>query len=300
MGTQLLLFWFVVLVCRFLFSLSEGLGFCIGAFLFFGVLDLFYDLVNSFFGIVIMVGGDEMKALGERMKEYEKSDQGSFTFGVPVILRFDGKSFHTLTRKMEKPFDPHFGLAMLLAADKLAHGMQGVEVGYLQSDEVSFLLTGYRRIESQPWFGNNIQKMVSVGAGIMTMWFNWYLNEFLEPEDEYYFGVFDGRGFNIPEHDVANYFLWRAKDNHRNSVMMYARSIFSHKELNRKNISDIHEMLHEKGKNWATDVSERFRNGAWLFRDEEKGWTHRCDILPSYKSVSGFIDENVIFREVTS
>ena len=47
--------------------------------------------------------------LGNRMKEnYENTYRIKLTRRTPVIIRVDGKAFHTLTRKCEKPFDENF------------------------------------------------------------------------------------------------------------------------------------------------------------------------------------------------
>ena len=44
--------------------------------------------------------------LGARIKEfYEDRYRIKLTRKIPVILRLDGKSFHTLTRNCQKPFD---------------------------------------------------------------------------------------------------------------------------------------------------------------------------------------------------
>ena len=43
--------------------------------------------------------------LGDRMKKYENAYKIRFTDRLPVIVRLDGKAFHTLTRHCEKPFD---------------------------------------------------------------------------------------------------------------------------------------------------------------------------------------------------
>ena len=43
--------------------------------------------------------------LGERMKEYEKVSRTKLMRRTPVIIRLDGKAFHTWTRGLDKPFD---------------------------------------------------------------------------------------------------------------------------------------------------------------------------------------------------
>lgn len=44
--------------------------------------------------------------LGDRMKEYyENITRNKLTRRTPVIIRLDGKAFHTFTRGFDKPFD---------------------------------------------------------------------------------------------------------------------------------------------------------------------------------------------------
>ena len=45
-------------------------------------------------------------ALGDRMKKYyEEVSKTRLVRRMPVIIRLDGKAFHTFTRGFEKPFD---------------------------------------------------------------------------------------------------------------------------------------------------------------------------------------------------
>ena len=46
-------------------------------------------------------------SLGDRIKQYEDSFNYCFPNRVPVIIRIDGKAFHSWTKKSkcEKPFD---------------------------------------------------------------------------------------------------------------------------------------------------------------------------------------------------
>jgi tRNA(His) guanylyltransferase len=47
-----------------------------------------------------------MQTLDDRMKGYEKSQ--TLPINMPIIIRLDGRAFHTLTRGMNRPFDDHF------------------------------------------------------------------------------------------------------------------------------------------------------------------------------------------------
>jgi tRNA(His) 5'-end guanylyltransferase len=82
---------------------------------------------------------------------------------------------------------------------------------------------------------------------------------------------FDCRTFTIPDRvEVMNYFRWRQADCIRNSVSMVAQNVFSHKDLHGKSQSMMHEMLHQKGVNWATDFTDGEKNGRFIGKVEYK------------------------------
>ena len=136
-------------------------------------------------------------------------------------------------------------------AKYLCKSIQGCKIAYVQSDEISLLLTDYDTIESCAWFDNNIQKMVSISASMATLAFNrafrdsvHILGHAANTEDaRKYFDIleqkidkamFDSRVFTLPKEEVNNYFIWRQNDASRNSVQMVGRTYFSHKQLNNK------------------------------------------------------------------
>ena len=216
-----------------------------------------------------------MQNIGDRIKEnYEKRDKRYLTRRMPVIVRVDGRAFHTYTRGMDKPFDSTLMMSMTVAAQFLANAMQGFKVGYVQSDEASFLLTDYDKLETDAWFGYVQNKIESISASIMTAHFNRMMKSHVDDKTAY----FDARAFNLPREEVSNYFLWRAMDWERNSVSMYARAFFSHRELNKKRKGDIHEMLYQIGKNWATDTTPREKNGTFVFKMEDH--TEASTVIP--------------------
>lgn len=222
-----------------------------------------------------------MTALGDRMKaNYEHRQRVYLTRRMPVVIRLDGRAFHSLTRKMKRPFDGKFVGVMKQAAQHVADDIQGCKVVYVQSDEVSFLLTDYDKLQTEGWFNYNLCKMVSIAASEMSVAFSRYLGVH---------ATFDGRAFNIPREEVANYFLWRAKDWHRNSVMMYSQSFFSHKQMYGKNLNDLHEMLYGVNKNWTVDLVEHFKNGWWY---DNGVW--RSDILPTYSSINSIVEPCIV------
>lgn len=200
-------------------------------------------------------------AIGDRMKKnYEDRYRFYLTRRTPVIMRLDGKAFHTLTKNCKKPFDEAFANAMLFTAKYLFKEIQGAKCAYIQSDEISILITDFDKLTTDAWFDYNIQKMTSVSAGLASAFFTKYWATTT--------AVFDSRVFNIPTEEVCNYFIWRQMDWVRNSVQMLAQHHFSQKQLHGKNQADMHEMLHGIGVNW-NDLNEHWKNGMFYYQNEE-------------------------------
>jgi len=217
-------------------------------------------------------------ALGNRIKRnYEGPARYLLIRRMPVIVRVDGRAFHTFTRRFQKPFDSKFIDAMVVAAVQLAGEMQGFKLGYAQSDEASFVLTDYDNLQTDAWFGYVKSKIESVSAAKITFCFARCMRLASINEE----ALFNARAFNVPEDEVTNYLLWRARDWHRNSVSMYARAHYSHSELRGKRMRDMHEMLHSAGRNWSTDLSDDEKNGTFILSDG----SCRSDIEPHFREI---------------
>jgi len=212
-------------------------------------------------------------SLGNRMKRYENVSRTALTRRIPVIIRIDGKAFHTFTKGMRKPFDRLLMTAMQQTMQYLCEHIQGCVFGYTQSDEITLVLTDYKTISTDAWFGYGVQKMSSVAASMATMAFNQFFaaaySELAddvveawnvpEGEDKYlellqrklYSAMFDARVFSIPKDEVCNCLIWRQQDATRNSIEAVGQANFSHKQLQGKSCSDIQEMLwRERSVNW--------------------------------------------------
>lgn len=167
--------------------------------------------------------------LGNRMKgNYENRTQTWVPRRTYTIIRIDGKAFHSYTKGLTRPFDNGLSDAMNATALFLCQEIQGAKFGFVQSDEISILMTDFDNIETDVWFGGNVQKIVSVAASLATAKFN-----AVRPGK---LAMFDCRVFTIPDPtEVVNYFIWRQKDTIRNSIQAVAQSIYSPKQLNGKN-----------------------------------------------------------------
>lgn len=223
-------------------------------------------------------------------QNYENVYRFKLTRRTPVIIRLDGKAFHSLTRGCEKPFDDDFYESMYATMLALCQDIQGVRCAYMQSDEISLLLTDFDTIRTEAWFDYNLQKIVSISASIASTVFslNWMDGEQLV--------LFDSRAFNIPQDEVKNYFIWRQLDWIRNSVQMLSQAHFSHKELHKKNQEAMHDMLHEKGINWA-DLEPKWKNGTFLFKDGRLWCPLKNLILTKdERPVIGNVFEHLVWR----
>jgi tRNA(His) 5'-end guanylyltransferase len=202
--------------------------------------------------------------LDVRMKRYEHTIKNHLLTKTPVIIRIDGKAFHTFTRGLDKPFDQLLMDTMWSTTKFLCENIQCCKIGYTQSDEISLLLIDYENTKTSSWFEYNIQKMVSISSSIATLAFNnfWekklmHIDSKIQPDywqtciSKIFKAMFDARAFNLPMEEVCNYFIWRQQDATRNSIQMVAQANFSHKQLQGLSCNKLQDKLFkEKGINW--------------------------------------------------
>jgi tRNA(His) 5'-end guanylyltransferase len=270
-------------------------------------------------------------SLGDRMKGYENAYRLYLPRRMPVIIRVDGRAFHTFTRGFQRPFDEVLMSAMQLTAKKLCEEVSGCKLAYVQSDEISLLVTNDDTLETQPWFDNNLQKLTSISASIATLAFNHHfknakrnfddtnmigecysenqeMNEKIDFADSLswtYFkafdlATFDARAFILPPEEVCNYFIWRQQDAVRNSIQMVAQSLYSHNELQGKNSSDLQELIHAKGVNW-NDYPVPCKRGACIAKKEETDGVVRHkwvidDNIPTFTKNREYIESTFLHK----
>lgn len=263
-----------------------------------------YSIINPEYPYSL--GGDEITmakkndSLGDRMKGYEGVSRNFLTRRVPAIIRLDGKAFHTFTKGMEKPFDLVLTQAMQETMKHLCENIQGCVLGYTQSDEITLVLTDYATIQTDAWFGYNIQKMCSVSASMATMAFNREFERIAEDwfhdngpywksigvdvdvdltiykrynayQKKMFTAMFDSRVFSVPKEEVCNCLIWRQQDATRNSIEAVGQANFSHHELHKKTCNMIQEMLwSQRGINWNDFLTELKRGSCCIKRQFEE------------------------------
>lgn len=223
--------------------------------------------------------------LGKRMKIfYEQIPKTTLIRRMPVIIRIDGKAFHTFTRGFQKPFDELLIKTMQETTKYLCENIQGCVLGYTQSDEITLVLVDYKKLNSAAWFDYEVQKMCSIAASMATMAFNMffqskYSRAFISANTEEekkklyktygtkcFSAMFDARCFNIPKEEVTNCIYWRQLDASRNSIQMVGQANFSHKELQNKSCNGIQDMLMtQRGVNW-NDLPTYLKRGSCVIK----------------------------------
>jgi tRNA(His) 5'-end guanylyltransferase len=203
-------------------------------------------------------------SLGDRVKELESLQASACLDETqPICVRIDGKSFHTYTKGLARPYDKRLSDLMVETTNFLVE-KTNAKLGYTQSDEISLV---YFKTEDkqQNFFGGRIQKLTSVLASMATAKFNKEIVKKI-PEKVDSFAFFDCRVWNVPTlKDAAEVFIWRQEDAIKNAVSMAAHAHFSHKSVQGKSSRDKIEMLKEKGIIWE-EYPEFFKSGTYSKR----------------------------------
>lgn len=231
---------------------------------------------------------------------YEDRTRLSLPRRTYTIIRLDGKAFHTYTKSLKKPFDNDLSNDLDNAVIKIINQIQGAKFAYIQSDEISILLTDFEKPTTDAWFDGNLQKICSVSASLMTAEFNHlrlireisthvrksgistnlYYDRFdIQEVTKFTKAYFDSRVFTVPDRtEVMNYFIWRNNDAARNSISMVAQSMFSHGELQGKSSLEMIKMIESKGVRWDTyDQSDK--NGRLIIKENYKLPTADVDTM---------------------
>lgn len=206
--------------------------------------------------------------LGDRMKSYEAPGTTRVAFkGQPLIVRLDGKSFHTFTKGLARPFDTRLSTLLSDLTIELVDRF-GATVGYTQSDEITlawYVTTG--STTEYPYAGR-FSKMESLIAGYASAWFTKNLvGRILEKE--HLIATFDARAFVVPALQEAYHaFLWRQQDCTKNAISMAAQSMFSHNSLMGLSGPMMQEkMWVEKGVNF-NNYPPFFKRGMFFRREK--------------------------------
>jgi tRNA(His) guanylyltransferase len=161
----------------------------------------------------------------KKFKDLETAVETTIPADNFVVIRLDGKAFHTFTKTFERPYDPAFANAMNAVAAHLCTVVDGAMFAYVQSDEISIIFSDLASPTTQMWVNGRVQKMASVAAANATAMF-------MRTHPTELFPIFDARVHTLAGVDeIAEYVAWRRADAGKNAISMAAGVIHSHKEL---------------------------------------------------------------------
>ena len=240
------------------------------------------------------------------MKDYEIYSNLKVPKNSNIILRLDGRKFHSLAKylALEKPYDNNFAKLMSEVSLDIFNQFSPKFI-YTFSDEISILL------DEIPFLGR-VEKLNSVFSSIASSSFTYHLlNDFkddfnmdkLDEDDRnVIFPVsFDSRVIPIVNEDIYDYFKWRQDEAWRNCVNAYGiwalKKEFSPQIANEKikglKSSEIHELLFKKGIN-LNDVDTWKKRGIGIYKienqiegfnpvKEEKTVSYRSEVFVDYE-----------------
>jgi len=174
-----------------------------------------------------------------------------------IVLRVDGRAFHTVTESFKKPFDFKFHTTMIHGARDIIQDFNAL-YAYTESDEISVLLP-----KETSLFDREVEKLVSVSASIASGRISMELDKAIS---------FDGRIWaGETKADVVDYFRWRQADAFRSAVnsaaywALRAKGLDetkASKALHRKGVDFKMNILRENGIDfWSSPLWERYGSG---------------------------------------
>jgi tRNA(His) guanylyltransferase len=247
-------------------------------------------------------------SLGDRMKsQYENRARHYLPRRAYTLVRVDGKAFHTWTRGLTKPYDLDFMSCMDAAAIELCKQTSGAQLAFVQSDEITVVMTDFSDEGTQAWFDGSQSKIESITASIATMAFNRAVMDHQahvavhgDSRKKYPMvakeasALFDSRAWSMADRiEVINNLIWRQKDSERNSVTMLASHYASHKQLHGKDISARHDAIHAAGDNWNNHPTN-FKRGRviqkFVGENDRTSWAVNPE-TPVFTKTPEFLDK---------
>lgn len=200
-------------------------------------------------------------ALGDQLKAVEAASQHAVRPDQFMVVRVDGRAFHSYTRGLPRPFDTTLMDDLDAATVALLGDMSATAVAFTQSDEISVVAAPTANPGFAHWFGGRTDKVASIAASVVTATFNQRRPGRL--------AHFDGRVFGLDTAaEVTDYLEWRAADARRNAISMLTQDQFTHRELHGRSTRARVEMLATVGVNLDL-VHPGFRLGRLFLRETE-------------------------------
>ena len=222
-----------------------------------------------------------METLKEKCEALRETTDYRLPRKTYAMVMVDGKNFSRLIKnKYEKPFDDKFINMMNDVAIYVCKNVQGCKFAYVQSDEITFVLTDFENEETSAFFDYRLCKMLSIIPSLATARFNQLaMLNILDTQEsvvaakdavsgielvQFDCKVWDAINFN----NVFAYLLWRQIDCVRNSKQQAAQTYLSHEQLLGKHTDEqIRMLLEERGIDWNDYPNDR-KYGRFIYKEQ--------------------------------
>ena len=201
----------------------------------------------------------KFNTLEEKCKYYQSISDYKLMPNSYVLVHCDGRAFSSLIKKkFKQPFDDYFIFIMNETARYLCENVGGCKMAYVQSDEITLVLTDFDTETTDSFFGYRMCKLISTIAAMATAKFN---RLWMQSQENIELSIntlplvtFDCKVWNVPSYnDVKAWLIYRQNDCVRNSINQTASSVFSHKELEGLKTSErLVKLFTEKGIDWES------------------------------------------------
>lgn len=203
--------------------------------------------------------------LAKLIKKFELNTQSMTT--IPsnsyLVVRLDGRAFHTFTQGLNKPFDENLTTCMIETVSHLVEKLNPI-ISFYQSDEIT-LMFKVNMLENF-MFGGRTFKILSILSAMTSVKFNQQIVKYL-PNKADSLPHFDCRlmSFNTFD-DAILAIIWRQQDCIKNSISMIAQAFIPHKFLLNKSNSEKIKILSDIGVN-VSDYPETHLSGFFFTRE---------------------------------
>lgn len=173
-----------------------------------------------------------------KFKDFEFNNAQFLPRDKYVVIRLDGRAFHTFTKdpslNLKRPYDFRFVDAMDYAAEMILKDvLTDAQFVYVQSDEMSIV---FKTTDNTP-FRKQISKLLTLSASMASAAFNSKLSGNT-------LAIFDARIAYIGSaEDILDYLNWRRLDAYKNMISNAANEVYSSKELLGKTTKERTKLL---------------------------------------------------------
>lgn len=223
----------------------------------------------------------KMETLKEKCERLRSATDYKLNKNTYTMVMIDGKNFSKLIKNhYKKPFDDIFINIMNEVAIYVCKNIQNCKFAYVQSDEITFVLTDFEAKEIGAYYDYRLCKILSLIPSFATAKFNQMaILNLLETQDDIVtarkmvedirLAHFDCKAWNVDSfNDAYAHLLWRQIDCVRNSKQMAAQTYLPYKEIVNKNSDEQIKMLLEKTNiDWHNYTDDK-KYGRFIYREE--------------------------------